>query len=125
LIPEFVGRVPITAVLDELDHEDLIHVLTEPRNALVKQYKALLAFSKVNLEFSDEAISAIAKKAISYKTGARMLRAILESLLLDVMYISGNRGFEGSTITVTKKMVELGKATINHNNKGSVITVND
>lgn len=125
LIPEFVGRVPITAVLDELDHEDLIHVLTEPRNALIKQYKALLAFSKVNLEFSDEAISAIAKKAISYKTGARMLRAILESLLLDIMYTSGNGGFEGSTIVITKKMVELGKATVNHNNNGNVITVND
>lgn len=125
LIPEFVGRVPIIAVLDELNHEDLIHVLTEPRNALIKQYKALLAFSKVNLEFSDEAISAIAKKAISYKIGARILRTILGSLLLDVMYISGNGGFEGSTITITKKMVELGKATINHNNKGSVITVND
>ncbi|KLT23204.1 ATP-dependent Clp protease, ATP-binding subunit ClpX [Wolbachia endosymbiont of Armadillidium vulgare str. wVulC] len=125
LIPEFVGRVPIIAVLDELDHEDLIHVLTEPRNALVKQYKALLAFSKVNLEFSDEAISAIAKKAISYKTGARMLRAILESLLLDVMYTAGNGGFEGSAITITKKMVELGKVMLDHSNRSGVITVND
>lgn len=89
LISKFVGRVPITDVLDELDHEDLIYVLTEPRNALIKQYKALFAFSKVNLEFSDEAISAIAKKAISCKTGARTLRAILESLLRDVMYTAG------------------------------------
>ncbi|MCM1000856.1 MAG: ATP-dependent Clp protease ATP-binding subunit ClpX [Wolbachia endosymbiont of Melophagus ovinus] len=121
LIPEFVGRVPITAVLDELDHEDLVHVLIEPRNALIKQYKALLAFSKVNLEFSDSAVSAIAEKAMSYKTGARMLRAILESLLLDVMYTVGNGGFEGSTIVVTKEMVESGKVVINHGNKGDIV----
>ncbi|CCF78451.1 ATP-dependent protease ATP-binding subunit [Wolbachia endosymbiont of Onchocerca ochengi] len=125
LIPEFVGRVQITAVLDELDHEDLVHVLIEPRNALIKQYKALLAFSKVTLEFTDEAISAIAEKAMSYKTGARMLRAILESLLLDVMYTAGNGGLEGSTIVITKEMVELGKAVINRSNKGTIITVND
>ncbi|MEY2393012.1 ATP-dependent Clp protease ATP-binding subunit ClpX [Wolbachia endosymbiont of Tettigetta isshikii] len=121
LIPEFVGRVPITAVLDELDHEDLVHVLIEPRNALIKQYKALLAFSKVNLEFSDSSVSAIAKKAMSYKTGARMLRAILESLLLDVMYKVGNGGFEGSTIVVTKEMVESGKVVINCGNKGDIV----
>ncbi|MCA4775383.1 ATP-dependent Clp protease ATP-binding subunit ClpX [Wolbachia endosymbiont of Mansonella ozzardi] len=121
LIPEFVGRVPITAVLDELDHEDLVHVLVEPRNALIKQYKALLTFSKVNLEFSDNAVSAIAEKAMSYKTGARMLRAILESLLLDVMYTVGNGGFEGSTIVVTKEMVESGKVVINRGNKGGVV----
>lgn len=121
LIPEFVGRVPITAVLDELDHEDLVHVLIEPRNALIKQYKALLAFSKVNLEFSDGAVSAIAEKAMSYKTGARMLRAILESLLLDVMYTVGNGGFEGSAIVVTKEMVESGKVVINCGNKGDIV----
>jgi ATP-dependent Clp protease ATP-binding subunit ClpX len=124
LIPEFVGRVPIIAVLDELDHESLIRVLIEPRNSLIKQYKALLAFSKVKLEFADEAISAIAKKAMSYKTGARMLRAILESLLLDVMYSAGNGELEGSMIVVTKKMVELRKVTINHS-KDNIITVND
>ncbi|WP_168464220.1 ATP-dependent Clp protease ATP-binding subunit ClpX [Wolbachia endosymbiont of Ctenocephalides felis wCfeT] len=125
LIPEFVGRVPIIAVLDELDHEDLVHVLTEPRNALIKQYKALLAFSKVNLELEDDAISAIAEKALSYKTGARMLRAILESLLLDVMYTAGNGGFEGSTILVTKEMVESGKVILDNNNKNNIKTVNN
>lgn len=124
LIPEFVGRVPVIAVLDELDHKDLVRVLVEPRNALIKQYKALLAFSKVNLEFSDKAISAIAKKAMSYKTGARMLRAILESLLLDIMYQAGSGDFEGCTVVITDKMVESGKATINHS-RGNVITVND
>lgn len=124
LIPEFVGRVPIIAVLDELDHKDLTRVLVEPRNSLIKQYKALLALSKVHLEFSDEAISAIAKKAISYKTGARMLRAILESLLLDVMYKAGSGEFEGQTIVVTKEMVELGKAIINCSQKNA-ITVNN
>lgn len=124
LIPEFVGRVPIIAVLDELSHQDLMRVLLEPRNALIKQYKALLALNKVDLEFSDEAVSEIAKKAMSYKTGARMLRAILESLLLDVMYEAGSGEFEGQTILITKKMVESGKATINHNH-GNIITVND
>ncbi|UWI83358.1 ATP-dependent Clp protease ATP-binding subunit ClpX [Wolbachia endosymbiont of Howardula sp.] len=122
LIPEFVGRVPITAVLKHLEHEDLIHILTKPKNALIKQYQSLLSFSKVNLEFSDDAISAIAQKAIKYKTGARMLRAILESLLLDIMYIAGNGYYEGATIVITKKMVELGQARLNDNNK-NIITV--
>ncbi|MDG7056084.1 MAG: ATP-dependent Clp protease ATP-binding subunit ClpX [Wolbachia endosymbiont of Meromenopon meropis] len=121
LIPEFVGRVPITAVLDELGHEDLVHVLIEPRNALIKQYQALLAFSKVNLEFSESAVSAIAEKAMSYKTGARMLRTILESLLLDVMYQVGNGGFEGTTIVVTKKMVESGRVVINRGSEGDIV----
>nr|CAD7417315.1 unnamed protein product [Timema poppensis] len=123
LIPEFVGRVPITAVLDELDHEDLIHVLTEPRNALIKQYKALLAFSKVNLEFSDEAISAIAKKAISYKTGARMLRAILESLLLDVMYTAGNGDFEGREKSVNA--LEYATSSSSHQNEIFLVAQKD
>ncbi|MDD9332012.1 MAG: ATP-dependent Clp protease ATP-binding subunit ClpX [Wolbachia sp.] len=124
LIPEFVGRVPIVAVLEELDHESLTRVLVEPRNALTKQYKELLALSKVSLEFSDEAVSAIAKKAMSYKTGARMLRAILESLLLDIMYKAGNGELEGSAIVITKEMVESGKAVISHS-ESNIITVND
>lgn len=80
--------------------------MIEPRNALIKQYKALLAFSNVNLELSDDAISAIAEKAINYKTGAKMLLSILESLLPDVMYEAGSGKFEGQTIVITKNMVE-------------------
>ncbi len=125
LIPEFVGRVPVIAVLDSLNQEDLVRILVEPRNALIKQYKALLGFSKVHLEFLDEAILAIAKKAISYKTGARMLRAILESLLLDLMYQAGSGKLAGKTIVVTKKMVEEGKVIIDDRDQNNVIIVND
>jgi ATP-dependent Clp protease ATP-binding subunit ClpX len=86
LIPEFIGRLPIVAALEELTEEDLIHILTEPKNALVKQYQALLSFDNVELEFEDEALHAIAKRAIERKTGARGLRSIIEDVMMDVMY---------------------------------------
>lgn len=86
MIPEFVGRLPVVAVLDELDEASLVKILTEPRNSLVKQYQKLLSFDNVRLRFTDGAISAIAKKAIKRKTGARGLRAILEEIMLDLMY---------------------------------------
>ncbi len=86
LIPEFVGRLPVIATLDELDLESLIRILIEPRNALVKQYTKLFAMDDVALEFREDAIKAIAKKAMERKTGARGLRSILENTLLDVMY---------------------------------------
>ncbi len=86
LIPEFVGRLPIIATLTDLDEEALISILTEPKNALVKQYAKLFEMEGVRLRFSDEALKAIAKKAIKRKTGARGLRAILETMLLDLMY---------------------------------------
>ena len=85
-IPEFVGRMPVVAALDELDEPALIKILTEPKNALIKQYQKLLSFDNVRLRFSDGALSAIAKKARQRKTGARGLRAILEDIMLDVMY---------------------------------------
>ncbi|NWF52612.1 MAG: ATP-dependent Clp protease ATP-binding subunit ClpX [Nitrospirae bacterium] len=86
LIPEFVGRLPVVAGLDELDETTMIKILTEPKNALVKQYQRLLSFDNVRLKFTEGALSAIAKKATQRKTGARGLRAILEEIMLDVMY---------------------------------------
>jgi ATP-dependent Clp protease ATP-binding subunit ClpX len=86
LIPEFVGRIPVISTLDPLDEETLKRILTEPKNALVKQYAKLLQMDDVELEFTDEALTAIAKEAIRRNTGARGLRAIIEDLLLDAMY---------------------------------------
>jgi ATP-dependent Clp protease ATP-binding subunit ClpX len=86
LIPEFVGRLPILATLNDLDKDALIRILTEPRNALVKQYQSLFAMDDVNLEFRDDALDAIADKAIKRKTGARGLRAIVEQVLMDTMF---------------------------------------
>jgi ATP-dependent Clp protease ATP-binding subunit ClpX len=86
LIPEFIGRLPVTAVLDPLTVEDLIHVMTEPKNALVKQYQKLLRFEKVKLRFTDAAVRALADKAHNRRSGARGLRAIMEQVMLDVMY---------------------------------------
>lgn len=86
LIPEFIGRLPITATLDELTSEDLVHILKEPKNALVKQYAALLAMDDVELSFTDEALEAIATKAMERRTGARGLRSIIENAMLDIMF---------------------------------------
>jgi len=86
LIPEFVGRLPIVATLEELDEVALVRILTEPRNALVKQYQKLLKLENVDLEIRDDALKAVAKKAMERRTGARGLRSILESALLDTMY---------------------------------------
>ncbi len=86
LIPEFVGRLPIIATLEELDEESLMRILTEPRNALVKQYQKLLKLEGVDLEIREDALQAVANKAMDRKTGARGLRSILENALLDTMY---------------------------------------
>ena len=86
LIPEFIGRMPIIATLDDLDEKSLIKILKEPKNSLIKQYQRLFEFEEVELEFQDEAIKEIARKAISKKTGARGLRSILENILLKTMF---------------------------------------
>ena len=86
LIPEFVGRMPILATLEDLDEKSLVKILKEPKNSLLKQYKRLFEFENVKLIFREDAISEIAKKAINKKTGARGLRSILESLLLKTMF---------------------------------------
>ena len=86
LIPEFVGRIPITVGLHPLDENALVNILTQPQNALVKQYKKLIGLDNVELEITDDAVSAVARKAIELKTGARGLRTILENLMIDTMY---------------------------------------
>ena len=86
LIPEFVGRLPVVAALDELSEAALVRILTEPKNALIKQYEKLFSLEKVKLKFTDTALSAIAKKAYHQKTGARGLRSILEEVMLELMY---------------------------------------
>lgn len=86
LIPEFVGRLPVVAVLDELDEKTLIEILTKPKNALTKQYQKLFAMEKVELEFTDKFFHAVAHKTIAKKSGARGLRSIMEHILIDIMY---------------------------------------
>ena len=86
MIPEFVGRVPVTVALDALTKEDMVHILTEPKNSIVKQYKKLFELDGVQLSFEKEALEAIAEKTISRKTGARGLRAIMETMMMDTMF---------------------------------------
>ena len=86
LIPEFVGRLPVVATLDELDEEALVRILTEPKNAITKQYHRLFEMEGVEIEFRENALYATARKAMDRKTGARGLRTILENALLDTMY---------------------------------------
>jgi ATP-dependent Clp protease ATP-binding subunit ClpX len=105
MIPEFIGRVPVVAVVDPLDEDALTEILTEPRNALVKQYQKLLKMDNVHLEFKQEAIRAIAQEAYRRKTGARALRSIVEELMLDVMYELPSRK-DVTRCTITKEMVE-------------------
>jgi len=100
LIPEFVGRLPVVVTLEALDESALVKILTEPRNALVKQYQKLFEMDSVDLEFEKEALEAIAKEAIKRETGARGLKAILESTMLDVMYdIPSKKDIKQCTIT--------------------------
>ncbi|MBO1305466.1 ATP-dependent Clp protease ATP-binding subunit ClpX [Enterococcus sp. 669A] len=86
LIPEFIGRLPVTTALEKLTTEDLVRILTEPKNALVKQYQKLLAYDETELDFEESALKAIANKAISRNTGARGLRSIIEDIMMDVMF---------------------------------------
>jgi ATP-dependent Clp protease ATP-binding subunit ClpX len=107
MIPEFVGRLPVVAILEELDEAALIKILTEPKNSLVKQYQKLLSLDNVRLRFTDGALSAVAKRAIQRKSGARGLRAILEEVMLDVMYeIPSQKGIKECLInedTIVKR----------------------
>ena len=125
LIPEFIGRLPIIATLEELDREALIKIATEPKNALVKQYKKLLELDGVELEFTREALEAIVDKAIERKTGARGLRSIIEEIMRDIMYdIPSNPKIEKCTITketvTDKKGPEL---TMNENKESENIKI--
>lgn len=104
LIPEFIGRVPVYAVLEPLDKDALIKILTEPKNAIIKQYQQLINMDGVNLEFEEDAIESIAEEAIRRKTGARALRSILEEMMLELMYEIPSRT-DIKTLTITKDMV--------------------
>jgi ATP-dependent Clp protease ATP-binding subunit ClpX len=105
MIPEFVGRIPVMASLDPLDEETLVAILTQPRNALVKQYQKLLKMDNVQLEFRPDAVRAIAQEAYRRKTGARALRGIVEELMLDVMYELPSRK-DVQRCLITREMVE-------------------
>lgn len=105
MIPEFVGRIPVLASLDSLNEETLMAILTQPRNALVKQYQKLLKMDNVQLEFKSEAVRAIAQEAYRRKTGARALRGIVEELMLDVMYELPSRK-DVKRCLITREMVE-------------------
>lgn len=107
LIPELIGRLPVVTPLQELDEEALIQILTEPKNAIIRQYQALFQMENVELEFTKEALVAIAKKAIARKTGARGLRSIVENLLLDTMYDLPT--LNAKKVIVSKECVENGK----------------
>ena len=108
MIPEFVGRLPVIATLEDLDEAALIKVLTEPKNALVKQYKAMFGMENVELTFTKAALSAIAKKAIERKTGARGLRAIMEECLLELMYEIPDK-HDVAEIVINDKVINEGK----------------
>ncbi len=108
LIPEFIGRLPVLATLEDLDEPALVTILTEPKNALVKQYKRLFEMENVDLTFTDDALVAVAKKAITRKTGARGLRSILEGILLETMFELPT--FEGVEEVVVNAEVIEGKA---------------
>ena len=105
LIPEFIGRLPVVAALEQLTADDLVRILTEPRNALVKQYQTLLSYDGVELEFDEDALQAIANKAIERKTGARGLRSIIEETMMDIMFEIPSRE-EVTKVRITKDAVE-------------------
>ena len=109
LIPEFVGRLPVIATLDEPDEETLVKILCEPRNALVKQYQKLFEMDNIDLNFTEDALRSVARKAIARKTGARGLRSIIENILLDTMYeLPGMENVQN--VVVNSETVERGSA---------------
>ena len=115
LIPEFIGRLPVMASLEELTEADLINILTQPKNALVKQYQRLLELEDVELEFEDGALEEIAKRAIERETGARGLRSIIEAVMLDVMFEVPNRD-DIKKIVITRENV-IGDSEPNYYNE--------
>ena len=111
LIPEFVGRLPIIATLDDLNEDSLVKILLEPKNSLIKQYQELFRFENVKLTFTSQAVKEIAKKAISKKTGARGLRSIFESILLKTMFeLPGQKNVE--EVIIEKTTVITGELPI-------------
>lgn len=120
LIPEFIGRLPVFSKLDQLDKPTLVKILKEPKNSLVKQYKALFSFDDVELEFNDDAIEAIADKAIERNTGARGLRAIIEEAMSDIMYETPSDDTIGKVIVTKECISGSGKPEIIYKDKISL-----
>ncbi len=110
LIPELVGRLPIIASLQEINEDDMVRILTEPKNSLIKQYKKLFSIDNVELNFEEDALRAIATKSIKRKTGARGLRAILEENMIDIMYELPE--YEGYEVLITKEVIENGETPL-------------
>ena len=108
LIPEFIGRMPVVAPIHQLTRDDLITILTEPRNALTKQFQLFFEFDEIELQFQEDSLGAIADKALERETGARGLRSILEEMLLDVQFELPSRR-DVSKCVVTKETVERGR----------------
>ena len=121
MIPELIGRLPVITTLSELDREDLVTILTEPKNSLLKQYKALFEIDEVELDFEISALEAVAEKTLEKKTGARGLRSIMEEILLPVMYqIPSDSTVE--SVTITAQCINDGAAPVVERNplkKGS------
>jgi ATP-dependent Clp protease ATP-binding subunit ClpX len=111
LIPEFVGRLPVVGVLEDLDEAALIEILTRPKNAIIKQYQRLFEFENVRLKFSEEALRAISRQAMARKVGARGLRMILEELMLDLMFHLPSQK-KVKEFEVTREMVEKRNVTL-------------
>ncbi len=111
LIPEFVGRLPVTVSLDPLDHEALVRILKEPKNALTKQYQKLMELDGIELSFEDDALTAIAEKAIRLRSGARGLRAIIEEAMMDTMFDLPSRK-EINRCVITRDVIEKGEKPI-------------
>ena len=111
LIPEFIGRIPIYSVLDPLDVDALVNILTKPKNAILKQYKKLLTIDGVELLFEDEAVKTIAEEALKRKTGARALRSIVEELMTEIMYEIPSRE-DIKQFIITPEMVKKRKKVI-------------
>jgi len=117
MVPEFVGRLPIITVLDELDENSLIRIMTEPKNALIKQYKKLFSYDHLELEIEDNALLKIAEKAIAQKTGARGLRSILEGILMDTMFNVPSDGSVAKVIITEESVDTLQPELINRYNQ--------
>ena len=121
LIPEFIGRLPVVAVLDELEESDLIDILTKPKNSLVHQYESLLELDNVELVFDDEALSVIGQRAIDQGTGARGLRTIIEEIMLNIMFDIPSRD-DVDKVVITKEAAELSKDPIFYNDEGKLVS---
>lgn len=121
LIPEFIGRLPVVAVLNELEEEDLIEILTKPKNSLVRQYEVLLQLDDVELEFKPEALSIIGQKAIEQETGARGLRTIIEEIMLNIMFEIPSRD-DIDRVVITKDAAEKTGEPLFYNSEGELVS---